>query len=123
MTTSPKSQAITSFSDPIKVYNEFRPCILGYDTSCGANGQIRAPGFWTLDATVSKDVGLWKEGRVGATFIFQFTNLLNHTAMNAPSMALNDPADFGNMSSNNSYFGAGEAYHPRQIEFGLRVHF
>jgi hypothetical protein len=114
---------VNMFSNPIQVYNEFRPCILGYDTSCGANGQIRAPGFWNLDATVSKDVGIWKEGRVRATAIFQFSNVLNHTAMNAPSMSLNDPADFGNMSSNNAYFGEGEAFHPRQVEFGLRVHY
>jgi len=114
---------VNMFSNPIQVYNEFRPCILGYDTTCGTNGQIRAPGFWNLDATFAKDIGIWKEGRVGATLIFQFSNLLNHTAMNAPDMALNDPADFGNMSSNNAYFGAGQAFHPRQVEFGLRIHF
>jgi hypothetical protein len=38
-------------------------------------------------------------------------------------MATNDPADFGNMSTNNAYFGAGQANQPRQVEFGLRVHF
>jgi hypothetical protein len=43
--------------------------------------------------------------------------------MNAPYMALNDPADFGNMSSNNAYYGYEEAYNPRTVAFGLRVHF
>jgi hypothetical protein len=114
---------VNMFASPVQVYNEFRPCILGFDTSCGSNGNIRAPGFWNLDATVSKDIGVWKERRLGASLMFQFTNLLNHTAMNAPSLALNDPADFGNMSSNNAYYGAGQAFHPRQVEFGLRVHF
>ena len=114
---------VNMFSNPIQVYNEFRPCVLGYDTSCGSNGNIRAPGFWNLDATVAKDIGIWKDGRAGASFIFQFTNLLNHTAMNAPSLSLNNPAAFGNMSSNNAYYGAGEAFHPRQVEFALRVHF
>ena len=84
---------------------------------------VPAPGTWNVDATISKDLGIWKEGRVGATLIFQFTNLFNHTVFNAPYMATNDPADFGNMSSNNAYFGYAQANAPRQTEFGIRVHF
>jgi hypothetical protein len=116
---------VNMFANPVQVYNEFRPCIVGYDTSCGSNGNLRGPGFWNLDATVSKDIGVWKEGRVGATLIFQFVNLLNHTDFAAPYLNTADPADFGNMSSNNAatYGGGAVSYHPRQVEFGLRVHF
>jgi hypothetical protein len=114
---------VNMFKNPIQVFNEFRPCILGFDTSCGASGNIRTPGFWNVDATVSKNIGVWKEGQVGASLIFQFTNLFNHTVFNAPYMATNDPADFGNMSSNNAYYGYAQANAPRQVEFGLRVHF
>jgi hypothetical protein len=116
-------QAVNMFKNPIQVFNEFRPCVLGLDTSCGSSGNIRQPGFWNVDATASKDLGLWKEGRVGATLIFQFTNLFNHTVFNAPYMDISDPADFGNMSSNNAYYGFGQANTPRQMEFGVRVHF
>jgi hypothetical protein len=114
---------VNMFKNPIQVFNEFRPCILGFDTSCGASGNIRTPSFWNVDATVSKNIGVWKEGQVGASLIFQFTNLFNHTVFNAPYMATNDPADFGNMSSNNAYYGYAQSNTPRQVEFGLRVHF
>lgn len=69
------------FSNPAGTFAEFRPCILGYDTSCGSNGQIRGMPYWNVDATVSKDIAVWKEGRVGATLLFQFTNLFNHTVL------------------------------------------
>ena len=33
--------SMNMFANPAATFNEFRPCILGYDTSCGSNGQIR----------------------------------------------------------------------------------
>ena len=108
---------INMFSDPAKVFGQFRPCILGFDTNCGAGfaGGIRGMPTWNLDGTVSKDIGIWKEGRVGATLIFQFTNILNHVQLSDPSLDISNPQDWGVISS--------QANSPRQIEFGLRIHF
>jgi hypothetical protein len=39
-----------------------RDCVLGFDTNCGATGNIRMLPWWNLDATVSKDIGIWKGG-------------------------------------------------------------
>lgn len=105
------------FKNPIAVYNEFRPCVLGYDTGCGANfaGGLRGMPYFNLNATVIKDLGIWKEGRVGATLSIQFSNLLNHVQLGDPSMDLSDPNNFGVLG--------GQANSPRQMEFGLRVHF
>ena len=60
------STHINMFSDPAAVYNELRPCILGLDTNCGGYGNLRGLPTWNLDATLMKDIGIWKEGRVGA---------------------------------------------------------
>jgi len=112
---------LNMFTNPAQVYNEFRPCILGYDTSCGGGGNIRGLPTWNMDATVSKDIGIWKEGRVGATLLFQFSNLLNHTQLGDPYLDISDPADFGVMGTNNPNGSLANA--PRSMTFGLRVHF
>jgi hypothetical protein len=115
-------QNLNMFSNPAAIYAEFRDCVLGFDTQCGSAGQIRGMSYWNLDATASKDIGIWKEGRVGATLLFQFTNLLNHVQQRDPYLCTCDPADFGVLGSNNPN-GSGQVNTPRNMEFGLRVHF
>jgi hypothetical protein len=114
--------SINMFSNPDAVYKQFRPCVLGYDTSCGGGANIRGLPTWNLDATVSKNIGVWKEGRVGATLMFQFTNLLNHTQLADPYLDISDPANFGVMGTNNPWTGYGQSNTPRQMSFGLRIH-
>jgi hypothetical protein len=114
-------QQINMFNNPAKVYAEFRDCVLGFDTQCGSTGTIRGQSYWNLDATASKDIGIWKEGRVGATLLFQFTNLLNHVQLADPYLCTCDPADFGVIGTNNP--NGGQVNSPRNMEFGLRVHF
>jgi hypothetical protein len=105
------------FKDPAAVYAEFRNCVLGFDTNCGAGvaGGVRGLSTWNLDATVSKDIGIWKEGQVGATMIFQFTNVLNHVQLGDPTLDISNPTGFGVLG--------GQANTPRQMSFGLRIHF
>ena len=105
---------INMFSDPAAVIGQFRPCVLGFDTSCGGPGNLRGLPTWNLDATVAKDIGIHRE-RVGATLIFQFTNLLNHMQPGNPSLSLTSPTSFGTITT--------QANSPRSMEFGLRVHF
>jgi hypothetical protein len=105
------------FKNPVAVYNQLRPCVLGFDTNCGAGvaGGVRGMPTWNLDATASKDIGLWKEGRVGATLLFQITNVLNHVQLADPNMDISDPGSFGVLG--------GQTNTPRQMEFGIRIHF
>jgi hypothetical protein len=104
------------FSNPALVYSEFRRCVLGIDTSCGAYGQLRGLPFFNLDASLFKDVGIWKEGRIGASLSIQVTNVLNHFQPAGPaSLSLTSPTNFGKIT--------GQGNVPRQMEFGLRIHF
>jgi hypothetical protein len=107
------------FQNPGQVFTEFRNCILGVDTNCGSTGTIRGMGTWNLDATISKDFS-WRE-RIGATLLFQFTNVLNHVQMADPSLSLANPGTFGVLGSSNP--NGGQTNTPRQMEFGLRLHF
>lgn len=107
---------LNMFTNPSSIYNEFRPCVLGVDTSCAGAGNIRGLPIWNLDATAIKDIGVWKEGRVGASLSFQFTNILNHFQPSNPSsLSLSSPTTFGRITSQGNI--------PRNMEFGLRVHF
>jgi hypothetical protein len=125
------STGVNMFNNPELVYNEFRRCILGYDTSCGGNGNIRAMPTWNLDATVLKDIGVWKEGRVGATLSFQISNVLNHAQLGSASPSATTPNPVLGPSTSNltlttpSQFGriTVQANTPRNMEFGLRIHF
>ena len=54
--------------------------------------------------------------------MFQFSNLLNHTQLGDPYLDISDPANFGVIGTNNPLNG-GQVNTPRQLEFGLRIHF
>jgi hypothetical protein len=103
---------LNAFSNPAAVWDEFRPCVLGLDTSCGGYYNLRGLPTWNLDTNIVKDLGIWKE-RVGAQFFVQITNVLNHFQSSGPSLTLTTPTTFGQIT------GGGT---PRAMEFGVRVH-
>ncbi len=109
---------INMFSNPATVFAEFRPCILGYDTSCGSFGNIRGLSNWNVDMNVAKDFRLFRE-RVFMTMSFQFINVFNHVALADPNLSLTSPADFGVLGSNEN----GQLNTPRQLTFSLRAKF
>jgi len=102
------------FTNPGQVYGEFRPCVLGYDTSCGGYYNLRGLPTWNVDLNVIKDIGLHRE-QVGATVYFAITNVLNHFQPSNPSLSLTSPTTFGQIT--------GQGNTPRNMEFGIRVHF
>jgi hypothetical protein len=106
--------AVNIFADPASVWANFRRCVLGIDTSCGAVGNLRGLKRWNVDATVAKDIKFTE--RVGATFTAQFTNVFNHNQPSDPSsLSLTSNTNFGRITSS--------VYAPRQMELGLRIHF
>lgn len=117
-TTNP--EGLNLFANPEAVYNLFRRCILGYDTNCGGGvGNLRGLSRWNLDATLAKDFKITE--RVGLQFTMQFTNVTNHFQAADPrdgsanNLRLNQKANFGKITT--------AAYDPRQVEWGMRVHF
>jgi len=114
------------FADPNAVYNQFGRLILGYDNTSNGAGVLRNLPTWNVDMQVSKEFTLpFREG-MGVTFNAQFSNLLNHfqpsfTAgnlnvnSNTPYLNIDSPQNFGVLTQQGNT--------PRQIEFGLRLHF
>ena len=105
---------MNEFANPAQVYSEFRPCVLGLDTSCGGYYNERGLPTWNVDAQIVKDLGIYKE-RVGAQFYFTFTNILNHFQPSTSFGSLTSPTSFGQIT--------GQSNSPRSMEFGLRIHF
>jgi hypothetical protein len=106
-------EGLNMFADPAAIITQFRKCVLGVDTSCGGYYMMRGLPRWNMDASVSKDFK-FKE-RIGATLSFQFTNVLNHFQPGDPTLTMTTPTTFGRITS--------QVGSPRQLEFGLRIHF
>jgi hypothetical protein len=109
---------INMFSNPAATFNEYRPCVLGFDTSCGSGGLIRGMSNWNVDLNVAKDINLFKE-RVSATLSFQFANVFNHEVLADPYLSIGSPNDWGNLGSNDN----GSISTPRNLTFNLRLRF
>jgi hypothetical protein len=107
---------INMFVNPSDVFSNFRPMILGYDTNSNGTGVLRGFPTWNLDLAVNKDFAITE--RFSATFIAQFSNVLNHFQPSSATtnfLNINSPSTWGVVTA--------QANTPRQIEFGLRVHF
>jgi hypothetical protein len=112
-------EGLNLFADPASVFNGFRRCILGVDTSCGGVGNLRGLPRWNVDATLAKDIRFTE--RIGLQFTMQFTNVFNHFQPGDPrdgsanNLRLNQPTNFGKITT--------AVFDPRQVEWGLRIHF
>jgi hypothetical protein len=109
---------INMFADPNAICAQFRRPILGLDTTDGGAGVIRGFPTWNLDATVSKDIRATE--RIGATLIFQFSNILNHFQPANPSLNIDSPQTWGVVTNQATSANGLQA---RQMEFGLRIRF
>ena len=95
--TTGNPSKVNIFEDLASVYANFRRCILGIDTSCGAVGNLRGLNRWNMDLTLAKDIKFTE--RVGATFTVQFTNVLNHFQPSDPSsLSLTSSTNFGRIT-------------------------
>jgi hypothetical protein len=110
-TTNPTG--INMFADPAAVLAEFRKCILGLDGNCGGYAMRGLPR-WNVDLGVHKTIAAFREG-MGADVSISFTNVFNHVVMGNPTMTVTTPSTFGRITSTAST--------PRNMEFGLRLHF
>jgi hypothetical protein len=104
---------VNMFKDPVAVYGQFRPPILGIDKRDGGLGPIRGLPYWNADLSIKKNIRITE--RVNTELQFLFLNVFNHNQLANPTLDLSDPTSWGVLSS--------QANAPRQMEFGLRVSF
>ncbi|HEX4169828.1 MAG TPA: carboxypeptidase-like regulatory domain-containing protein [Bryobacteraceae bacterium] len=103
------------FGNPSAALSDFRRLILGVDTTSGGAGVLRGFPTWNLDMAISKDFKIPIREGMGLTFNAQFSNMLNHFQAANPTLNIDSPTTWGVVTT--------QANTPRQIEFGLRLHF
>ncbi len=105
--------AINMFSNPVAVYGQVRPNILGLDNSDAGNGPISGLPYWNLDMSIRKNVKIWESTSLEFSGIL--TNILNHNVFANPSFSLASPNSFGVVNS--------QGNSPRSIQMGVRASF
>ena len=109
----PGSAAVNVFTNPVSVFDNVRPPILGIDARDGGSGPISGLGYINLDMSVKKDLVVFEKFNLEATGVF--LNFLNHNDFANPSLNLQSTANFGYTKS--------QGNSPRQIQMGIRASF
>ncbi|MGH9477095.1 MAG: carboxypeptidase regulatory-like domain-containing protein [Terriglobales bacterium] len=102
---------IDRFSDPSGMKANFRPIVLGQDTSAAEGNNIPGLSQTNIDFSVTKDLALSE--RFSTTLSAQATNVFNHFSASPNFDDINDPYDFGVVYNN--------SLNNRQVEIGLIV--
>ena len=108
---STKGTELNIFSNPVSVWGNTRPPILGLDNRAGGEGQLRGLSYWNLDMSIRKQFKVTE--RFNAEFQYVVTNLLNHDVFFDPLLDITNPSSFGVLNAQGNF--------PRKMEFGLRV--
>jgi hypothetical protein len=109
----PGPASVNMFSNPIAVYGQVRPAILGIDQRDSGNGPISGLPYWNMDMGIHKNVKIWES--TSLAFSGVITNIFNHNVFSNPGFSLATPASFGVVTS--------QGNNPRSIEMGVRANF
>ncbi|HZU23596.1 MAG TPA: hypothetical protein VE998_12245, partial [Terriglobales bacterium] len=111
-----------AFANPLAVWNNVRPAILGLDNGHDSGtGLLRGMPFWNVDLSVKKNFRITE--RFSTTFSTVFTNLFNHDQFSDGTIDLSNPGCLGVLTAGCSASGATQISNPRQIELSLRINF
>jgi hypothetical protein len=110
-TASGASVGVNMFANPVAVWNQVRPPILGQDKRDGGVGPIYGLPYWNLDLSVKKNIRMTE--RFSGEFQVVFTNVLNHMVFANPTLDISDSTSWGVLNTQGNT--------PRKMEFGFRV--
>ena len=110
---------INLFANPQTIFANFRPIQLSSDTR-NVRDLIRGFPFWNLDSSLGKKFKLTE--RVSAGFSFDVFNVMNHVNFANPALSLQNPANFGVVTSQFTT-GGTDGLGQRRVQAGLRLDF
>jgi hypothetical protein len=109
----PASAAVSMFTNPVAVFDNVRPLILGVDSRSGGAGTISGLPYINLDLSVKKKLVVHEKYSLEVTGVFE--NVLNHLDFANPSLSLQSTSSWGVTKTQGNT--------PRQIQMGLRTNF
>jgi hypothetical protein len=109
----PGPASVSMFSNPVAVWGQVRPAILGIDNRDSGNGPISGLPYWNMDMGIHKNVKIWES--TSLAFSGVITNIFNHNVFSNPGFSLATPGSFGAVTS--------QGNNPRSIEMGVRANF
>lgn len=89
---SKTGSGLNLFTDPAQAIKSFRPALLNSDGRAG-RGVLRGLSHWQLDTSIGKETKIAE--RLSFTLAFDFFNIFNHPNFYDPFPNLEDPANFG----------------------------
>ena len=107
------------FANPGAVASDFRAVNISTDGRDGTGNPIRGLGLWNLDMRLGKTTSFHERYKVEISA--DFFNIFNHVNFFQPSMNINNPANFGVITS--ELIPADRTQGSRWIQLGLRVSF
>jgi hypothetical protein len=110
---------LNMFADPEAAFNSFRPLLLSQDTRVGRS-TLRGLPHWNVDVSIGKETAITE--KVKLIYSSDFFNILNHPQFNNPILDLQDPRDFGVLTSQYD-FNPRLQSGARAIQMGLRLEF
>jgi len=115
-----KGTGLNLFSDPAKVFSEFRNVQISKDGRTGRANPLIGLGFWNLDMSIGKKTAITE--RLSMSLSADFFNIFNHPNFQDPTLNISSASSFGVLGTqliptNRDTAGA------RWIQLGLRVDF
>jgi hypothetical protein len=125
LNSSKTGTGLNIFSDPEQALKSFRPALLSQDGRAG-RGVLRGLSHWQLDLSLGKETRIGEQVKLG--FAFDFFNIFNHPNFFDPAPNLEDPANFGVVTTQlfnnpNGFPLAQTFYRPRAIQLSGRIQF
>lgn len=122
---SSTGSGLNVFANPEQAIKSFRPILLNSDGREG-RGVLRGLSHWQLDTSIGKQTKIAE--RVSFTLAFDFFNIFNHPNFQDPAPNLEDPAQFGAITTQlvpnpNGFPLAQTFYRPRAIQVSGRIQF
>jgi hypothetical protein len=111
--------SVNLFSNPATALGDFRYPLLASDGRDGSGHPIRGLGLWNLDSRLGKETSFHERFKIEISA--DFFNIFNHPNFFDPQVNVNNPANFGVIST--ELVPANRTEGSRWIELGLRVSF